>query len=71
MPNCREKSDCDEMCERCSCLLSSAKEVASPETMNTLWAVHFKKCGQSELDREKQIQDNMPENINHKGKLKE
>lgn len=33
-----------------------------------LWAEHFKKRGQSEQGREKKINDDMPENINHKEK---
>lgn len=46
------------------------KKVAPSETLNTLQALHFKKCEQSEQGRQKQINYDTPENINHKGKLK-
>lgn len=74
MPNCRGKSDHNETCKHFSCLLCSAKKVASSEILQKIWPIRTRQKNQiihKYYIFIYQINDNKPENTNHKGKLKE
>lgn len=64
----QRKKECNETYKHFSCLLSNSKKVALSETLNTQWAIRFKKYVDNLNTREKQ--GNGMSESKHKGKNK-